>query len=80
MLNLWGATLMLISNGSMAVDHTSIPNSLYDFGKGVTENNTEAIKWYRLAAEQGNVDAQFSISNMHDLGEGVADNDRAAVK
>jgi TPR repeat protein len=25
----------------------------YDFGRGVPENDIEAVKWYRKAAEQG---------------------------
>ena len=30
----------------------------YDNGEGVPEDDTEAVKWYRLAAEQGNANAQ----------------------
>ena len=29
---------------------------LYYHGEGVAENKAEAAKWYRLAAEQGDVD------------------------
>ena len=31
---------------------------MYDMGKGVSEDDKEAVKWYKLAAEQGNPDAQ----------------------
>jgi len=31
---------------------------LYELGKGVPKNLTEAVKWYRLAAKQGNQVAQ----------------------
>ena len=27
---------------------------MYDSGEGVPEDDKEAVKWYRLAAEQGN--------------------------
>ena len=29
--------------------------SMYDFGEGVPLNNAEAMKWYMLAAEQGDI-------------------------
>ena len=32
---------------------------MYTTGKGVVENDTEAAKWFRLAAEQGNALAQI---------------------
>ena len=31
---------------------------MYDNGDGVPENDKEAVKWYKLAAEQGDADAQ----------------------
>ena len=34
-------------------------------------NYSEAIKWYRLAAEQGDANAQFSLGGMYLNGEGV---------
>ena len=43
----------------------------YDKGKGTPENNAEAIKWYRLAAEQGLSDAQYFLGRMYDDGDGV---------
>ena len=33
---------------------------MYDHGRGVPEDDAEALKWYRMAAEQGNAPAQFS--------------------
>ena len=32
-----------------------------DFGEGVEQDYAEAVKWYRLAAEQGNADAQYNL-------------------
>ena len=40
----------------------------------------EAVKWYRLAAEQGDADAQYNISYMYYDGQGVIQNYKEAVK
>ena len=52
----------------------------YDFGRGVPENDAEAVKWYRKAAEQGYAAAQFNLGFMYEAGEGVPENDAEAVK
>ena len=44
---------------------------MYDGGHGVPGDHKEAIKWYRLSAEQGNAGAQFNLSLMYDNGQGV---------
>ena len=31
---------------------------MYDTGRGVPQNDAEAVRWFRMAAEQGNADAQ----------------------
>ena len=41
----------------------------YDLGSGVGQDYDEAIKWYRLAAEQGHVDSQLRLGKM--FGEGI---------
>ena len=38
------------------------------------EDYTEAAKWFRLAAEQGNADAQFFLGSVYDFGQGVPQN------
>jgi len=38
------------------------------------------VKWYRLAAEQGDARAQFNLGVMYAFGEGVPENDAEAVK
>ncbi len=35
--------------------------SRYDHGQGVTEDDAEAVRWYRLAAEQGHASAQYYL-------------------
>ena len=44
---------------------------MYDNGKGVPENDVEAVKWFRKAAEKGYAYAQFNLGNMYANGEGV---------
>jgi uncharacterized protein len=40
----------------------------------------EAVRWFRLAAGQGNAFAQYSLGFMYDNGEGVPENDAEAVR
>jgi uncharacterized protein len=44
---------------------------MYANNQGVQKNYTEAAKWYRLAADQGNVRAQFVLGGMYALAQGV---------
>lgn len=37
----------------------------------MTQSSTEAVKWYRKAAEQGDADAQFSLALCYEKGKGV---------
>ena len=48
---------------------------MYDNGEGVPEDDTQAVKWYRLAADQGNAFAQFFLGLMYTKGEGVPEDD-----
>ena len=40
----------------------------------------EAVKWYRLAAAQGNADVQFNLGTMYYDGKGVTQDYAEAVK
>ena len=44
---------------------------MYRKGEGVPENDAEAVKWYRLAAEQGGARAQSNLGFMYETGRGV---------
>ena len=47
---------------------------MYVNGLGVpwyTDNDAEAVKWYRKAAEQGDANAQFNLGSMYVQGGGV---------
>ena len=45
---------------------------MYYKGQGIAQDYGEARKWYRMAAEQRNVEAQFNLGVMYEEGRGVA--------
>jgi TPR repeat protein len=49
--------------------------NMYSFGKGVPQDYKEAVRLYRLAAEQGNTAAQFNLGSAYYNGLGVPQND-----
>jgi TPR repeat protein len=53
---------------------------MYRHGQGVPQDYAEAVKWYRLAAEQGNASAQSNLGVMYRLGRGVPQDNAEAVK
>ena len=52
----------------------------YDNGRGVPEDDAEAVRWYRLAADQEYAIAQFNLGLMYRHGEGVPEDDVEAVR
>jgi len=44
---------------------------MFETGRGVPQNYTEAAMWYRRAAEQGDGRAQYSLGLLYDRGQGV---------
>ena len=47
-------------------------------GEGVNQDNKEAFKWYKKAAEQGDCDAQYYLSKLYLKGVGTdVDEDKA---
>jgi TPR repeat protein len=47
---------------------------MFALGHGVPQDDKEAAKWYRKAAEQGSVDAQEKLGDMFNEGEGIPQN------
>jgi hypothetical protein len=47
---------------------------------GVVKDEREAVKWYRLAADQGDADAQCRLGECYRDGTGVPNDEREAVK
>ena len=52
---------------------------MYATGRGVPQDDAEAVAWYRLAAEQGEARAQYNLGTMYDTGEGVPQDFAEAV-
>ena len=53
---------------------------MYYDGDGVTKDDAEAVRLYRLAAVQGHADAQVALGVMFANGQGVAKDDAEAVR
>ncbi|MEZ8274090.1 tetratricopeptide repeat protein, partial [Vibrio splendidus] len=47
--------------------------------RGVSQDDKEAVSWYRKAAEQGYARAQNNLGIMYDEGRGVSQGDKEAV-
>jgi TPR repeat protein len=52
----------------------------YEGGKGLAQDYTEAVKWYRLAANKGEAAAQASLGGMYQSGYGVQQDYREALR
>ena len=74
------AALML----SFAAVNADTSTAGEDFNKGYSayqkKDYTEAVKWWRKAAEQGNADAQYSLGVCYFFGHGVTKDEAEAVK
>ena len=53
---------------------------MYSAGRGVSQDDKEAVKWYRLASEQGDDDAQYRLGWMYAKGRGIPKNYMEAYK
>ena len=45
---------------------------MYLRGDGVKKQPDEAVKWFRMAAEQGNPHAQYELGLCYALGDGIS--------
>ena len=45
--------------------------AMYDFGNGVPQDYSEAVKWYRAVAEKGHVHSQLRLGFLYYHGHGV---------
>lgn len=53
---------------------------MYRDGRGVPQDDKEAVKWFRKAAEQGFATAQSNLGWMYEKGRGVPQDDKEAIK
>src|SRR5258708_15568338 len=51
---------------------------LYEDGQGVPRDYVEALKWYRMAADQGDIWAQLAVGRFYEKGNGVLQDDEEA--
>ncbi len=53
---------------------------MYEYARGVGQNDAKALQWYTKAANQGVAAAQYKLGVMHDNGWGVGQSDGEAVR
>ena len=71
--------LRLATQGNGTAQNTA--GLMYQHGRGVTQSDQEALKWYRLAADQGDAYAQNNLGQAYMEGElGLSKNYREALK
>lgn len=71
-------TLDRANAGNASWQHSA--GTMFKFGIGVPKNDTEAVKWFRLAADQGYKLAQYDLGNMYYTARGVPQNYPEAMK
>ena len=54
--------------------------TMYAEGRGMAQDDAEAVRWWRLAAEQGLAAAQGNLGFMYFNGRGVAQDDAEAIQ
>lgn len=64
--------MALAKQGDAEVQHNL--GGMYTHGEGAPENDAEAVKWYRKAAELGDALAQSILGHKYYLGYGVPEN------
>ena len=64
-----------------AVQHAqNVLGAIYMYGEGIPQDFYEAVKWFRLAAEQHHRRAQFMLGVLYWSGDGVPQDYDQAVK
>lgn len=53
---------------------------MYYYGYGVAQDYSQAVEWYRKAADQGNPKGEYGIGYMYDQGKGVQQDFAAAFR
>ncbi len=53
---------------------------MYSKGRGVPQDDAEAVRWYRLAADQGDAVAQYNLGLMYFVGRGMPQDDAEAIR
>ena len=53
---------------------------MYKNGQGVAQDDSAAMKWYRMAADQGDANSQCAVGRMYYQGKGVPQNTSEALR
>jgi TPR repeat protein len=53
---------------------------LSNHGRPRPQTRAESVRWYRLAADQGNAKAPFNLGGCYALGAGVARDEKKALR
>lgn len=64
------ASLLQKAEAGDAVAQNQI-GEIYNCGEGVEMNEAEAVRWFKLAADQGNADAQCNLAECYIYGYGI---------
>jgi len=62
------------------VEAQRLLGKMYVAGEGVPQDNSEAFKWYKAAAEQDDAESQNALGLFYLLGKGVGQNNEEAAK
>ncbi len=60
-----------LANGQIKGGRSATWVISFNTGQGVPQDYAEAVRWWRLAAEQGHVSAQNNLGTMYRSGQGV---------
>ena len=74
---LFALTFLFLFSGSSVVFGNDLQDGLGAYDRG---DYKEAVKWYRLAAEQGDAKAQYYLGMMYGDGRGVPRDEKKAIK
>ena len=69
------ATSVVIDEKQSAKEQYELGKKFYDY-----KNYVDAVKYYRIAADQGNMDAQYALGHCYYYGQGVVKDHGEAVK
>jgi TPR repeat protein len=67
------------SNPSLVGQAAYNLGGMHEFSRGVTKDEAEAARFYRIGAEAGNVNAMTSLGKSYERGRGVAKNESEAA-
>ena len=74
--NLTGNTLAYAQSGDARRQYEM--GKMCYYGDGMPQDSEQAVEWWKLAAAQGNADAQLSLASAYRTGTGVDQNQRTA--